>query len=480
MAIPEGCNRRSRVNDRATLLLLCLSLMLIVPRLAGAATIDLTRLVAQYSTLYNKSADESRVHEESFFGVPGQARLIVTGSSGEANVTIELNGRGVVGPSSVNASAPLEIPVVLVEKNSMTVTLDGPSTAALSIRVKQVADIELHVQSRVHFNTNVANFDAAREFYGKLGFTTLTGFPDTNTQAMARAIGIQTPTAYDGSRGEEAGGYLLHGELVGPGGFTGGLIDLIEFTIPKNDEPPYAQLNHLGMARAAMQTTNIAADYQYMKSIGVDFIAEPTARSDGTKFAIFRDLEGTHYELIEVPDQDGADDEETKTTHIARLAQVNVNVSDFERSRAWYQMLGYEVTNKLASTDSIAVANAMGFAEPFQIDGAIVTHPADGSTLELVQWITPYNPERPYPVPVNHRGIHRMAFSTSDIAADVAALKAQGVEFVSEVTPCCSGPDSWGSIVGFYDPDGTVVELVEQPFMSQIFSVLMWLKDKFF
>ncbi|MCX7063216.1 MAG: hypothetical protein NT024_01305 [Proteobacteria bacterium] len=204
--------------------------------------------------------------------------------------------------------------MVLVEKNSMTVTLDGPSTAALSIRVKQVADIELHVQSGVHFNTNVANFDAAREFYGKLGFTTLTGFPDTNTQAMARAIGIQTPTAYDGSRGEEAGGYLLHGELVGPGGFTGGLIDLIEFTIPKNDEPPYAQLNHLGMARAAMQTTNIAADYQYMKSIGVDFISAPTSRSDGTKFAIFRDLEGTHYELIEVPDQDGADDEETKTT----------------------------------------------------------------------------------------------------------------------------------------------------------------------
>jgi catechol 2,3-dioxygenase-like lactoylglutathione lyase family enzyme len=217
-----------------------------------------------------------------------------------------------------------------------------------------------------------------------------------------------------------------------------------------------------------------------MKTIGVDFISAPTTRSDGTRFAVFKDLDGTHYELIEVPAPDGGDNSKTQTTHIVRLGQVNVNVSDFERSRAWYQMLGYQETRKLPRTDSIAVAKAMGFAEQFQIDGAIVTHPADGSTLELVQWITPYDPEAPYPVPVNHRGIHRMAFSTSDIAADVAALKAQGVEFVSEVTPCCSGPDSWGSIVGFYDPDGTVIELVEQPFVSQIFSVLMWLKGKLF
>ncbi len=346
--------------------------------------------------------------------------------------------------------------------------------------MKQVADIQLHVLSRVHFNTNVADFAAARAFYGKLGFETLTGFPDTNTQAMARAIGVVTPTSYDGSQGEEAGGYLLHGELVGVGGFKGGLIDLIEFTTPKNDAPPYAQINHLGMARAAMLTTNIAADYQYMKVIGVQFISEPTARADGTRFAIFKDPDGTHYELIEVPDEDGDADEEAPTTHIVSLGTVNINVSDFERSRAWYQMLGYEVTKPLPGTDSAEVAQAMGFNEPIQLDGALVTLAADDSTLELVQWITPYDAQPPYPLPVNHRGIHRMAFATSDIAADVAALKAQGVEFVSPVTPCCSGADSWGSIVAFYDPDGTVVELVEQPFMSQIYGVLMWLRNKFF
>jgi predicted enzyme related to lactoylglutathione lyase len=69
--------------------------------------------------------------------------------------------------------------------------------------------------------------------------------------------------------------------------------------------------------------------------------------------------------------------------------------------------------------------------------------------------------------------------NVSDIEADVAALKAQGVEFVSETTPCCCEPDSWGGIVAFYDPNGTVVELVEQPFISQLLSLMAWLSELF-
>ena len=456
-----------KLNRLCLALLLALTAML--PLEAHATAIDLTRHFSQHES-------GARVaYETSFFGVAGEARLIVMNSAG-ADVAVRLNGREVAGPD-YTAKSRVEIPLKLIASNSIAVTIAETGAGPVSIRVKQMVDMELHVLSRVHFNTNVSNFVEARAFYGKLGFDTISGFPDTNTVEMARAIGIETPTSYDGAKGETAGGYLLHGELVGPDGFSGGLIDLIEFTIPKNTEAPYARLNHLGMARAVMHTTDISADFAYMQTQGIGFMAAPTSRSDGTVFAIFRDLDGTHYELREVPTED--EPQETDTTHITTLGQVNVNVSDFERSRAWYQMLGFEVANKLAATESIEVANAMGFAGKFEIDGAIVTHAADGSSLELVQWITPHDSERAYSVPVNHLGIHRMAFSTSDIAADVAALKAQGVEFVSEVTPCCSGPDSWGSIVAFYDPDGTVIELVEQPGMSQLLSLLNWFRRVF-
>jgi catechol 2,3-dioxygenase-like lactoylglutathione lyase family enzyme len=440
----------------------------LMPAQISSASIDFTRHLGQYT----QAADDSIVSPDAFFGVPGNARMIVSASGEAVSASIELNGSVVAGPDSFSGSAAFEVPISLEDSNSISVTVDAASDASVTVRIKQMADVELHVGSRIHFNTNVSDFVAAREFYGNLGFGTLSGFPDTNTEAMARAIGIETPTSYDGSKGDWAGGYLLHGELIGMGGFSGGLIDLIEFTIPRNEEAPYAQVNHLGMAKAAMNTTDIAADYETMKNLGVEFIAAPTARADGTLFAIFSDLDGTFYELVEVADEES----DNLKTNITKLSALTINVSDFERSRAWYQLMGYDVDSEMAATDSIEVANAMGFEEVFEIEGAILKHNNDESIIELVQWKTPYNPERAYSIPVNHYGIHRTAFTSSDIEADVATLKAQGVEFVSPITPCCSGPDASGSIVAFYDPDGTIVELAGTPaFMGNLIRVIMWM-----
>ena len=437
----------------------------------AAKEIDFTRYLGDHS--FNQSNNVSN-NETSFTGTVGKGRLIVSALP-NTNVTISVNGKTIAVMDKL-AEGQVEFNLDLLESNTMRVDVTSPPPTAINIRVKQRANIALNVQARVHFNTNVSNFAEAREFYGKLGFVTVSGFPDTNTQAMARAIGVATPTAYDGSKGDHAGGYLLHGELIGAGGFWGGVIDLIEFTIPRNLEAPYAQVNHLGMARAAMHTTNITADYKYMQSIGVEFLSAPTRRADGTQFAIFKDLDGTFYELLEV---DG-DDTETDTTHITSLGHVNINVSDLERSNAWYQMFGYEVTETLPSTETAEVAKAMGFEQPFIIKGNRVTHEVDGSVLELVQWLAPFDPERAYPAPVNHLGIHRTAYSTTDIEGDVAALKAQGVEFLSPITPCCSGDDSSSSIIAFYDPDGTVVELVQQPYIFHLlFKVITWFGKTF-
>ena len=445
----------------------------------AAKEIDFTRYLGDHSfnqsnNVFNNVSNSVSNNEISFTGTVGKGRLIVSALP-NTNVTISVNGKTIAVMDNL-AEGQAEFNLDLLESNTIRVDVTSPPPTAINIRVKQRANIALNVQARVHFNTNVSNFAEAREFYGKLGFVTVSGFPDTNTQAMARAIGVATPTAYDGSKGDHAGGYLLHGELIGAGGFWGGVIDLIEFTIPRNLEAPYAQVNHLGMARAAMHTTNITADYKYMQSIGVEFLSAPTRRADGTQFAIFKDLDGTFYELLEV---DG-DDSETDTTHITRLGHVNINVSDLERSNAWYQMFGYEVTETLPPTETAEVAKAMGFEQPFTIKGNRVTHEVDGSVLELVQWLAPFDPERAYPAPVNHLGIHRTAYSTTDIEGDVAALKAQGVEFLSPITPCCSGDDSSSSIIAFYDPDGTVVELVQQPYIFHLlFKVITWFGKTF-
>ena len=108
----------------------------------------------------------------------------------------------------------------------------------------------------------------------------------------------------------------------------------------------------------------------------------------------------------------------------------------------------------------------MGLQTPFEIKGGLFIHSYDGSQLEIVEWKTPKLLTPPYPIPINHLGIHRIALSTADIEGDVKKLQSRGVKFISDITPCCSGADSWGKIVAFYDPDGTIIELVEQPMMT--------------
>ena len=450
--------------------LLAIAIVALRPGERPPVSIDFTRYLARHDATAAPTT-------ASFVATPGAGRLLVTCAQATTQLGVQLNGTPVVDAAKpIDCTRGTELPVTLAASNTIEVRTDAATANATTLRVRQRADVQLHVLSRVHYNTNVSNFAASRAFYGKLGFSTISGFPDTNTQEMARAIGIETPTNYDGSKGEWAGGYLLHGELIGLGGL-GEAIDLIEFTIPRNEAPPYRQLNHLGMARAALLTTDVDADYRTLGAQGVRFLSAPVKRADGSRFVILEDPDGTFYELREATNASNAAPTDGRTTNIFDFGPLTVNASDFERSRAWYQMFGFELTSRLPGTVSAAEARALGFAPPIRTQGALLTHAVDGSTMELVQWISPFDPERAYPLPVNHLGIHRTALATTDIEADVAALKAQGVEFVSPITPCCSGPDASGSIVAFHDPDGTIVELVEQPLLSWLMPSLLRMRS---
>ena len=99
---------------------------------------------------------------------------------------------------------------------------------------------------------------------------------------------------------------------------------------------------------------------------------------------------------------------------------------------------------------------------PFEYKGADVTlGRGDKHTLRLLQWITPFNPEPPYPAPINRIGIHRVAVAVADMDRAVSILKSQGAEFLSEIAPCCTGTaEDQMAIVHVLDPDGVFVELV--------------------
>ncbi len=316
--------------------------------------------------------------------------------------------------------------------------------------------------ARFHFATHTPDFDRAREFYRKLGYTEgMSGFPLSNTHLMARALGMFDLCQYE----------LVKGEVINlPGALNTANIDLLQFKTPFNGEAPYELPNHLGMAYAALLTSNLASDVAYLKTLGVEFLSEPYG-IPGDQFVFFRDPDGVLYKLMETAPPHGDKD---ANMHLTAMPYIGINVSNLEASLAFYRKFGYTQVKPLSqTTGNLEEARAYGLDAPFEFKGAdVAIATGDKHVLRLVQWISPFNPEPAYPPPINHIGINRIALLTPDIARAVGILKAQGVEFLSEIAPCCTGTaDDETAIVHAIDPDGIFLELVggiaKQPLQPQ-------------
>ena len=345
---------------------------------------------------------------------------------------------------------------VLLLLSVASASLAAPATAPLqmpdlgAIAASLPAD-DIGIMARFHFATHTKDFDKSRAFYRKLGYTEgMGGFPLSNTHRMAEALGMFDECQYE----------LVKGEVISlPGSLNGANIDLLQFKTPYNDSPPYDLPNHLGMAYAALLTTNLASDVAYLKSEGVTFLSEPYG-IPGDRFVFFRDPDGVLYKLMEAAPPHGDKD---ANMHVVAMSHIGVNVSNLEKSLSFYRSLGYTLTKPLAQEKgSIEEARAWGLDAPFQFKGVdIALGRGDNHVLRLVQWIKPFNADPAYPPPINHIGINRIALLVPDLDRAVRILKAQGAKFLSEIAPCCSGTgDDTSGIVHVIDPDGIFLELV--------------------
>ena len=146
---------------------------------------------------------------------------------------------------------------------------------------------------------------------------------------------------------------------------------------------------------------------------------------------------------------------------ITGLVHVNVNCSDFDRSKAFYEMLGFRHTVDVPPTNTAEVAAAVGMP-PYRVKGALLMLPTSTGhlMLDLLEWQEPTDASPPYPH-LYHLGIARIALSTDDLDGDMARLQAEGVEFLSEPASVTLDGQPATRFVCFKDPDGTILELVE-------------------
>ena len=73
--------------------------------------------------------------------------------------------------------------------------------------------------------------------------------------------------------------------------------------------------------------------------------------------------------------------------NVTGILHVNINCSDFERSRRFYEMLGFRVIMDVEPNGGAEVAAAVGMA-PYVVRGALMK-PRDGSVIEPLEWRLP-------------------------------------------------------------------------------------------
>jgi catechol 2,3-dioxygenase-like lactoylglutathione lyase family enzyme len=155
--------------------------------------------------------------------------------------------------------------------------------------------------------------------------------------------------------------------------------------------------------------------------------------------------------LIEAAEGEGP----TPGPNLVRLVNTNMNVADLERSREFYRLLGFTESEPDSQAGSGQFAAAHGFDGSIEFEGEDVSlgEGTDGATLQLRQWMSPYDDAPSYPPPVNHLGIDRINFYVKDLTAAIKTMNEVGFE---QLGPIGGGPEF--GIVFFFDPDGIKVQ----------------------
>jgi catechol 2,3-dioxygenase-like lactoylglutathione lyase family enzyme len=148
---------------------------------------------------------------------------------------------------------------------------------------------------------------------------------------------------------------------------------------------------------------------------------------------------------------------------ITGLVHVNINCSDYDRSLRFYNALGFKEVWRVPERNTAEVAAAVGMP-PYRVKGALLAleGAAPPVVIDLLEWLEPRDESHPYPH-LYHYGIARIALLTDDMDGDIAKAKAAGARFISEPVQMPANSGSRARFVCFRDPDGTVLELVENP-----------------
>jgi catechol 2,3-dioxygenase-like lactoylglutathione lyase family enzyme len=433
----RSLNAISNLSPRTALAIFILG-FLAFSHSAAAHEANLTRFGPE---VYKFVQGKPTTYSATFRAIDGPAKLVLQ-DNGVGNAWIKINGRSVVDPNDFITEGEVVLPLKLNRKNTIEVTVPGSPVGELGVRVTQVTQADLGLMRQGYFGLNTTDMKRQRAFYDTLGFIgeIYPAGPETST-TFAQSLGFPVD-------------YLIHvslHSLEAPP--SPPFVDTVQFRGDSyREEPPYANLNHIGMAYATYSTTDLDGDYAYLQSEGVKFLSAPAKAPNGERFVFLKDQDGTFLKLIQTSEGDAP----TAGPDLVRLVNTNINVTDLQRSREFYRLLGFTKSEPISQAGSGEFSAAHGFDGPIEFKGEDISLGAgtDEATLQLRQWNSPYDDSPPYPPPVNHLGIDRINFYVKDLTASIKTMNELGYEQLGPI----GGSPEFG-IVFFYDPDGVKVQL---------------------
>lgn len=143
------------------------------------------------------------------------------------------------------------------------------------------------IKAIFHVNVNCSDFERSKAFYENLGFQSVLDLPTGGDAKLAN--GLAMPDC-------EGRASIM---MLDPSQSRQARLDLIEWTRPRDERPPYEHLGRLGINRIALWTVDLQGEYERLLADGVEFLSEPTVMGGHTSFVCLKDPDGTIIELIE-------------------------------------------------------------------------------------------------------------------------------------------------------------------------------------
>jgi len=287
-----------------------------------------------------------------------------------------------------------------------------------------------------HCNSNCSDLDRSVVFYEALGLRrVLRTVPSKNQSGSAFGL---DEVAWDA--------WILHSD----DGLDGLSLDLLEWKTPLPNGTAPGLDGEPGYNRLMITTPDLDATIERAVTAGGTLVGGPVeveAGPERPRLAMVLDPDGVPVQLLQ----------SDKTS----IAQVVVNCADIEESIAYYRdVMGLKPI--FEPTEMEWTKDLFGGETDKRVRGAILADAGSVFTVALVQWLDPAPATAVRVRGANELGIFRMAWSTTDCAADETVIRAAGsVPFVP-TEELSVGDDLPLLLVLFWPgPNGECLELIE-------------------